>query len=75
MVNRGNGFLSITGLILLNIYSIAIISSFVVGSILDFTLDNNYIPLVLGNYFLILGAVLTFISSIIVIKDKAATKM
>ncbi|NHJ38784.1 MAG: hypothetical protein FK731_02040, partial [Asgard group archaeon] len=68
LFNRGNGYLEVMTLIILNILFITIISTAVVGSVLDFTISNDLIPLALGNSLILLGTVLTFISSIILVK-------
>lgn len=70
IVNRGNGFLEIMNLVVLNIIFFTIISTAVTGSILKYTLGNYLIPIALGNTLILLGTVLTFIASIILVKKK-----
>lgn len=74
IVNKENKTVKILGIILLNIFFLSMISTTVIASLLDFTLSNDYIPLVLGNYLIILGTVLTSIASIITIKNKITEK-
>jgi len=74
IANKENKTVKILGIILLNIFFISMISTTVVDSILDFTIGSDYIPLVLGNYLLIIGTVLTGIASIIRIKNKIPEK-
>jgi len=74
IVNKENETVEILGIILLNIFFLSMISTTVIASLLDFTIGNDYIPLVLGNYLIILGTVLTGIASIITIKNKITEK-
>lgn len=74
IVNRGNSYLEIMTLIILNIIFFTIISTAVTGSILKYTISNDLIPIALGNTLILLGTVLTFISSVILIKKKLTQK-
>lgn len=70
LVVENNKIVSIFGLLLLNIFLISIITTASVGTTFDFTISNDYIPFALANSLLVLGTVLTFISSIIVAKKQ-----
>lgn len=72
--NKENKTVKILGIILLNIFFISMISTTVTDSILDFTIGAEYLPLVTGNYLIIIGTVLTSIASIITIKNKIQEK-
>ncbi len=72
--NKENKTVKILGIILLNIFFISMISTTVTDSILNFTIGAEYIPLVTGNYLIIIGTVLTSIASIITIKNKIQEK-
>lgn len=74
IVNKENKTIEILGIILLNIFFLSLASTTAIGTLLDFTVNNNYIPIVLGNYLIIIGAVLTSIASIITIKNKISEK-
>lgn len=72
--NKENKTVKILGIILLNIFFISMISTTVTDSILNFTIGAEYLPLVTGNYLIIIGTVLTSIASIITIKNKIQEK-
>ena len=74
ITNKENKAVKILGIILLNIFFISMISTTVTDSLLNFTIGAEYIPIVLGNYLLIFGTVLTSIASIITIRNKITEK-
>jgi len=73
ILSKEKKIVNILGIILLNIFILSMISTTVITTNMDVTF-TNYTAIAIGNYLLILGAVLTSIATIIKIKNEIPTK-
>ena len=65
LILNDSEIVSLLGLVMLNIFFISVISTITVNTGFDFSTDTQTLLLAIGNIVLILGTILTFISSII----------